>query len=220
MLIRVSQIPEHLRQYFEPADYSLDIAERIAAADPVAYVAKASRRERNAGLDGWPERMPDNAVDRASQREGREGAAGRGSHSKPRANLHPTVKPLALARWLATLLLPPDAYAPRRILIPFAGSGSECIGAMLAGWEDVVGVEREAEYVAIAEARLAWWAANRDKAPKVRAGGGEDWIAAGVRGSNRDRGAYGNFASDDGRHARTNGHAAPAPMLPGMEATI
>lgn len=31
------------------------------------------------------------------------------------------------------------------------------IGALLAGWRNVVGVEREPEYADIAEARLAWW---------------------------------------------------------------
>lgn len=137
---------------------------------------------------------------------------------EPARNIHPTVKNIKLARWLATLLLPPDAYAPRRILIPFAGSGSECIGAMLAGWEDVVGVEREAEYVAIAEARLAWWAANRDKAPEVRAMGDQPELAKQPNGrpAKGETAAYGRFV---GNH-RTNGRAAPAPTLPGMEAAI
>ena len=75
-------------------------------------------------------------------------------------NPHPTVKPLALCRWLATLLLPPAEYAPRRILVPFAGTASEMIGAHQAGWEDVTGIEREAEYVEIAEARWAHWTAQ------------------------------------------------------------
>jgi hypothetical protein len=73
-------------------------------------------------------------------------------------NPHPTVKPLALCKWLATLLLPPAEYAPRRVLAPFAGSGSEMIGALLAGWEWVLGVEMLAENARLAEARLAWWA--------------------------------------------------------------
>jgi len=36
--------------------------------------------------------------------------------------------------------------------------GSECIGALLAGWELVLGVEMLAENARLAEARLAWWA--------------------------------------------------------------
>ena len=84
------------------------------------------------------------------------------NHPRPTRNIlvrnpHPTVKPIDLTRWLATLLLPPAEYAPRRILIPFAGSGSECIGAHLAGWEEIIGIEMEKEYVEIAEARLKHW---------------------------------------------------------------
>jgi DNA modification methylase len=73
---------------------------------------------------------------------------------------HPTMKPIKLTTWLATLLLPPPAYAPRRILIPFAGVMSEGIGAILAGWEEVIGIELSQDYCAIAEARLAYWSAQ------------------------------------------------------------
>jgi site-specific DNA-methyltransferase (adenine-specific) len=91
------------------------------------YTAKASKRERNAGLE-----------DR---------------------NTHPTVKPVDLCRYLATLLLPPPRAdgAPRRIVVPFSGSGSEMIGAHLAGWDEIVGVEMSSEFVAIATARLNHW---------------------------------------------------------------
>jgi len=67
------------------------------------------------------------------------------------------VKPISLCIWLSTLLLPPAAYAPRRLLIPFGGTGSEAIGALLAGWEQVVLVEQSEEYCALAAARIAWW---------------------------------------------------------------
>jgi site-specific DNA-methyltransferase (adenine-specific) len=73
------------------------------------------------------------------------------------ANCHPTLKPIDLARYLASLILPP-AHCSRRILVPFAGSGSEMIGAMRAGWSEIVGIEREAEHVEVARARLARWA--------------------------------------------------------------
>lgn len=77
-------------------------------------------------------------------------------------NNHPTLKPIHLAKYLATLLLPPIEYAPRRIFIPFSGSGSEMIGAGLAGWEHVVGVEFDTEnnYVEIAKKRLEHWLKN------------------------------------------------------------
>lgn len=60
-------------------------------------------------------------------------------------------------QYLARLLLPPDAYAPRRLLVPFAGSGSEMIGAMLAGWDEIQGVELIENYATIARHRLDWW---------------------------------------------------------------
>lgn len=72
-------------------------------------------------------------------------------------NAHPTVKPLDLMRYLSRLIMPPK---PVRILVPFAGSGSEMIGCMLAGWPEVIGIEREEEYVQIARARLALHAAK------------------------------------------------------------
>ncbi len=78
-----------------------------------------------------------------------------------RRNIHPTLKPLSLTRYLATLLLPPAEYAPRRLLVPFAGVASEYIGAMLAGWEEIVGVELEESHVKIAEARVAYWQQRR-----------------------------------------------------------
>jgi site-specific DNA-methyltransferase (adenine-specific) len=73
-------------------------------------------------------------------------------------NIHPTVKPIDLTRYLATILLPPAEYAPRRILVPFAGVGSEMIGAMLAGWDEITGVEMSEDYLPITRQRLEWWA--------------------------------------------------------------
>lgn len=78
-------------------------------------------------------------------------------------NIHPTVKPIALAQHLATLLLPPPEYAPRKIFVPFSGVASEMIGAMLTGWEQVLGVELTEEYIPIAEARYKHWKKKNDE---------------------------------------------------------
>jgi len=67
-------------------------------------------------------------------------------------NHHPTVKPLALMRWLCRLVTPPGGV----VLDPFAGSGSTLIAAGQEGFR-FLGCEREEEYVRIAEARLAHW---------------------------------------------------------------
>lgn len=129
------------------------------------YCAKASRRERDAGLDGFDKRVAsvDN-MDAAGRDPMNPRNYPKGSRRDrveaglpptcPRANHHPCLKPLDLCRYLASLILPPQRDTPRRILVPFSGSGSEMIGALLAGWDEAVGIEREAEYCAIAEARL------------------------------------------------------------------
>ena len=126
------------------------VQEQIDEADPVRYVAKASRSERDAGLDGFDENP---AYDFGSIKK----SPGRHGENTSRHNVHPTVKPIALAKYLATLLLPPAEYTPRRLFVPFAGVASECIGAMQAGWEHVTGVELTEEYLPIARARVEYW---------------------------------------------------------------
>lgn len=71
------------------------------------------------------------------------------------SNDHPTLKPIELTKYLATLLLPP--VNDTKILIPFAGGGSEMIGARLAGWKHVTGIEQSDHYVNIAMERIAHW---------------------------------------------------------------
>lgn len=62
---------------------------------------------------------------------------------------HPTMKPTDLMRYLCRLVTPPTGI----ILDPFMGSGSTGKAALLEGF-DFIGIEREAEYMAIAEARI------------------------------------------------------------------
>lgn len=160
-------------RFFHQSDF---MYERLEAADPVAYYAKASRGEREAGLD--PRQLALMGLleqEEATINDGRDKPIDnpyqRGETA--RRNTGPCIKPIALTRYLATLLLPPLAYAPRRILCPFGGTGSEAIGAMLAGFEEIVYVEREAEYADIARARLAYWRQRLhefgDPAKEVRA---------------------------------------------------
>jgi len=67
------------------------------------------------------------------------------------------VKSISLTTWLATLLLPPPEYAPRRLLIPFCGTLSEGIGAMLAGWEHVTAIDFDEYTCQQAEGRVRFW---------------------------------------------------------------
>jgi site-specific DNA-methyltransferase (adenine-specific) len=64
--------------------------------------------------------------------------------------MHPTVKPLDLMRWLVRLVTPKGGT----ILEPFAGSGTTLEAALLEGFE-VIGIEREASYLPLIEARLS-----------------------------------------------------------------
>lgn len=74
-----------------------------------------------------------------------------GSDERPNVNgvQHPTVKPLELMRWLVRLVTPPGGT----ILEPFAGSGTTLEAALLEGFS-VIGVEREADYIPLIEARI------------------------------------------------------------------
>jgi site-specific DNA-methyltransferase (adenine-specific) len=112
---------------------------------PFVYQAKPSRRERNAGLDGLPEREPPGSK-RSKPAVGRDSALG-----APRANHHPTVKPVALMRHLVRLVTPPGGT----VLDPFAGSGTTLVAAVLEGF-DAIGCEMTDEYLPIIEGRVAW----------------------------------------------------------------
>jgi DNA modification methylase len=123
------------------------------------YCAKASRKERNAGLEGMPagpvaETAGRNHSLNSAMRMENGVATGPKANSSAAQNTHPTVKPLKLCEYLARLILPAERDTPRRLLVPFSGSGSECIGAKRAGWDEVTGIELSAEYVAIAKGRL------------------------------------------------------------------
>jgi len=115
------------------------------------YVAKASRKERNAGLDDMPER---DSMKWAGGSEKMNGVAGTYPDGTPRPkqyqqNHHPTVKPLALMRYLVTLITPPGGI----VLDPFAGSGSTLVACAELGIP-AIGIELSEEYAEIAARRI------------------------------------------------------------------
>lgn len=65
-------------------------------------------------------------------------------------NTHPTVKPVAVMQWLCRLVTPPNGI----VLDPFTGSGTTGVAALREKFR-FVGIEREAQYVEIARARIA-----------------------------------------------------------------
>ena len=109
------------------------------------YVAKASKRDRNEGLDELEET-------RHSDREVADGVGGnnpRNRTNQAKQNFHPTVKPTALMEYLVKLVTPPNGT----VLDPFTGSGSTGKAAILQGF-NFIGIEMTKEYVPIIEGRL------------------------------------------------------------------
>lgn len=111
------------------------------------YCAKASKRDRDEGLESF-ERV---AAGMCSNTSGQHITRRDDGYAvAPRANNHPTVKPTDLMRYLCRLVTP----AGGTVLDPFMGSGSTGKAAVLEGF-GFIGIERAAEYAAIAEARIA-----------------------------------------------------------------
>ncbi len=116
------------------------------------YCAKASRSEREAGLEVGERKMAGGHLgQRGSTRMGANADEGANTRERPQVrNNHPTVKPVALMRWLCRLVTPPNAL----ILDPFCGSGSTGVAASLEGFR-FVGIDVDAEYCEIARKRIA-----------------------------------------------------------------
>jgi DNA modification methylase len=108
------------------------------------YCAKASKAERDAGCEGIELKTKPVHI---RQSEGRQ-LAGK-MESLPQRNHHPTVKPIALMRYLCRLVTPPNGI----VLDPFTGSGTTGIAAHLEGF-NFIGIEKEKEYCDIANARI------------------------------------------------------------------
>jgi site-specific DNA-methyltransferase (adenine-specific) len=119
------------------------------------YCAKASKADRDEGCEGLAIRQTVGGGG-VNDPNGDDVCGKYGSVKSPARNHHPTVKPTDLMRYLCRLVTPPGGI----VLDPFAGSGSTGKGATLEGFR-FIGIEREAEYVEIARARIAAVAADR-----------------------------------------------------------
>lgn len=135
------------------------------SGDRFIYCPKASRSEREAGLRHLPPRVVDPLrEDDAAARDNPRTGAGRSGEG--RRNHHATVKPIELMRWLVRLICPPGGI----VLEPFAGSGTTPAACALEG-VDCIAMEIDAEYVAIARARVAHAVQQREEelAAKIEA---------------------------------------------------
>ena len=116
------------------------------------YCAKASKRDRNEGLDGFEEK-PSPKFDGGPLINPSTGKDARGTMAK---NHHPTVKPTTLMQYLVRLVTPPNGT----VLDPFMGSGSTGKACAYEGF-DFIGIDQSAEYVAIAQARIDFALADK-----------------------------------------------------------
>ena len=108
------------------------------------YCSKASKRDRDEGLEGFEKRKSGSLNMRTDAH-----SEANGMTTANRANTHPTVKPTDLMRYLCRLVTPPNGV----VLDPFTGSGSTGKAAMLEGFR-FIGCEMQPEYHAIAKARI------------------------------------------------------------------
>jgi site-specific DNA-methyltransferase (adenine-specific) len=113
------------------------------------YCAKASKRDRNEGLDEFEVKSSSELVERKEGSAGMDSPRAGAGRTSGSANHHPTVKPTDLMRYLCKLVTPPNGI----VLDPFMGSGSTGKGAVLEGFE-FIGIEQSAEYCDIAKARI------------------------------------------------------------------
>ena len=132
------------------------------------YCAKASKSERNAGLEGLEKKeigAKGNGLARTCGTCGSSVLDGcdcpdRTFNNPTRQNFHPTVKPLALMRYLVRLVTPPGGV----VFDPFLGSGTTAVAAILEGFK-WAGCEMTEDYWPIIEARVEW---AKEQPPEIK----------------------------------------------------
>lgn len=112
------------------------------------YCAKASKKDRDEGLEEFEKDITDDGRNKPIDNPYLRGKT-------MRHNTHPTVKPTALMQYLIRLVAPNGAT----ILDPFMGSGSTGKAVMYENKDrntnyKFIGIEKDAEYCKIAEARI------------------------------------------------------------------
>ena len=136
--------------------YSLDawwnrniksLPEPVQETFPFMIVPKASRREKDTGLEFMEEKKSGAYVGRGGSQEDPNGMF-KDRETKSR-NIHPTVKPLTLMNYLVVL----GSRKGDVVLEPFAGSGTTAL-ACVSQERNYIAIEREEEYYDIAKARL------------------------------------------------------------------
>ena len=112
------------------------------------YCPKVSKSERNQGLDNFVKKNKVFNGQSSNASKDMKGVEQKFT-TKPSANIHPTVKPVELMKYLCRLVTPKGGT----VLDPFMGSGSTGMAAKDEGF-DFIGIEKEKEYFEISEQRI------------------------------------------------------------------
>lgn len=128
------------------------------------YCAKASKKDRDEGLDAFEDKKFTSALNTKNE----SGERLDGGATPIRKNIHPTVKPMELMQYLIRLVAPKNAI----ILDPFNGSGSTGKAAMFENRERdanyyYIGIEMTPEYLPISQARIDY-ALNKYEYDKMK----------------------------------------------------
>ena len=114
------------------------------------YTAKASKKDRNEGLEDFEEKAYKmNSTPKRQFIDGVQQSVDFTTKPLTNKNVHPTVKPTALMQYLVRLVTPVGGT----VLDPFMGSGSTGKACVLEGF-DFIGIELDTEYCKIAQARI------------------------------------------------------------------
>ena len=116
------------------------------------YCPKVSKPERNRGLDDFEEKKTSSMSGRRDPHDMGKSKIDNdvtGRFVTKRKNVHPTVKPVELMKYLCRLVTPKGGT----VLDPFMGSGTTGMAAKDEGFE-FIGIEKEKEYYEIAEQRI------------------------------------------------------------------
>lgn len=150
-----------IKRNHAPGTADMPARERSGGASRFFYCAKTSPTEREAGLAHIRQASAGELT--GGRAEGSAGLdnprAGAGRTSNGRANVHPTVKPIALMRWLIRLVTPPGGT----VIDPYAGSGTTGCAAALER-RPFLGMELDPDeqgFVEIARARIAYWSKQK-----------------------------------------------------------
>lgn len=131
-------------RYFSLDAWADKLPEEAQKTFPFLIVPKASKSEKNKGLDlpKYKSKRPSGVLYNKEEPDGFRNSIKRG-------NNHPTVKPLKLMSYLITL----GSREGQTVLDPYSGSGTTCISAKILN-RNYIGFELEEEYKTIADARL------------------------------------------------------------------